>query len=644
MENSMKRHKLEMPAIPFAGAVRLVALIVCVAGLHRGGTAQTTAVFNVRDFGVVGDGTTKDTAAFQKALDTCAVSGGGEVLVPAGKYLIGSVQLGNRTTLRLEKDTVIMGSPDAEDYPMIDIRWEGRWQPGRRALIYASNVDDIGIVGPGSIEGDPGVAAPQNPRGVVILEPINCNGVLWDGFSISQGGNWATHPTHCTDVTIRNLTIRGRRDGIDVDSCKNVLIENCDIESGDDCVSLKSGRGMNGARIGKPTENVTIRNSTMVGGRFACIGIGSETSGGVRNVTIENCTFTARTHAIYIKTRIGRAGVTEGIAGNNLTIAGGGFLRINLTRGGNTNTADDPVEGLLGYPEARNLSFSNVTLNDATVLLEAFLVAPEKPIDGLTLSNISGATAKGMTIQHAKNVVLNRIDVTGFEGPLLAVNDVTGTGLEGAAAYEAPAQQEQTQRRPAGVAAPEATKRITLWNGKDLANWKIFLREEVDPATVWSATDGVLRFDTKASGYIYTPETYSNYRLHVEWRWPADAPANSNSGVLLHVHGPEVVWPLCFECQLKNQNAGQVVGMGLDIPDAPVQSNRKRAPRLADPSEKPLGEWNTYEIVCKGDTIEASVNGVKQNMVDKLPVAAGSVALQMEGYPIEFQNVWLEPL
>src|SRR5258708_28443320 len=110
--------------------------------------ASAPKIFNVRDFGAVGNGTNKDTAAFQKALDACAVSGGGEVVVPAGNYLIGSVQLGNRTVLRLETNSVITGSADKEDYPMMDIRWEGRWQPGRRALIYAANVDHTGIIGP----------------------------------------------------------------------------------------------------------------------------------------------------------------------------------------------------------------------------------------------------------------------------------------------------------------------------------------------------------------------------------------------------------------------------------------------------------------------------------------------------------------
>jgi len=189
-------------------------------------------------------------------------------------------------------------------------------------------------------------------------------------------------------------------------------------------------------------------------------------------------------------------------------------------------------------------------------------------------------------------------------------------------------------------------ERVALWNGRDLTGWRIYVNDPaVTPASVWRASDGVLHLDTKASGYLRTESTYSNYHLHVEWRWSGpDIPANSNSGVLVHVHGPDAVWPLGFECQLKNGNAGQIVGLGLDIPDAPLQNNRKRAPRLAAPSEQPPGEWNTYEITCRGDSIECSVNGVRQNRVGKLPVDSGAIALQLEGFPIEFRNVWLEEL
>jgi polygalacturonase len=408
--------------------IRPRPLAALAAGLLT--LAGHAATWNVRDFGATGDGVTKDTRAFQQALDTCAVNGGGEVLVPAGRYLIGSVQQGNRTTLRLEAGSVLLGSPDADDYPMIDIRWEGRMQPGRRALIHAANVEQIGIVGPGRIEGNPAMAAPQNPRGSVVLEPINCTGVRWEGFTVTQGGNWATHPTFCTDVVIRNLTIRGNRDGIDIDSCRNVLIEGCDIETGDDAISLKSGRGMDGARLGRPTEDVIIRDCNLRCARFAAIGIGSETSAGVRRVRIERCKLTARTHAIYIKTRIGRAGITEDITGEGLEVNGGGFLRLNLTAGGNTNTADDPVPGLVGYPEARNLSFTDIRLHDAASIVDGLQVAPEKPVDGLKLAHITGSAAKGIALKHVRRADLHDIRVSLATGPLLTLEDVEGTGLD----------------------------------------------------------------------------------------------------------------------------------------------------------------------------------------------------------------------
>jgi hypothetical protein len=246
-------------------------------------------------------------------------------------------------------------------------------------------------------------------------------------------------------------------------------------------------------------------------------------------------------------------------------------------------------------------------------------------VHGLVLEHFSGTAAKGIWLANMDGVELRDINVTGVTGHMLATNNVRGSGLEGAVPFN---------------------ERIALWDGRTLAGWSIFLNDAAtDPKGVWSATDGVLHLDTKASGYLKTEKSFSNYHLHVEWRWPAkDVPANSNSGVLLHVHGPDAVWPLCFEAQLKNGNAGQVVGMGLDIPDAPLQNNRKRAPKFADSSEKPAGEWNTYEIYARGDTIEVFVNGVRQNQVTKLPVSAGQVALQMEGFPIEFRNVWLEAL
>ena len=440
--------------------------------------AKSKATYNVRNFGATGDGTTKDTKAFQKALDTCAVNGGGEVLVPAGKYFIGSIQLGNRTILRLEKDSILAGTPDIADYPLVDVRWEGRWQPGHRGLIYATSADHIGIIGPGRIEGTvgpppPPVVAgtpaatpargpgrgrggwgtngPDGTRNPVVIETVSCDDVRWEGFTVIQGGNWATHPTYCTHVAIRNISITGGRDGIDVDSCQGVLIDGCTLENGDDCISLKSGRGMDGARLSRPCEDIVITNCTLTGGRFACVGIGSETSGGVRNVRIEHCRLKAYTHTIYIKTRIGRAGVNENISADDLEILGGDFLRINLTKGGNNSTADDPVEGLIGYPEGRNFRFSNIRMNGGKALVVGTEISALKPLHGLVLENVTG-THSGITLANMTGVVLKNV-VPGVApaspttpsaagqpapGPVFGIVNVTGTGLEGATAIPAP--------------------------------------------------------------------------------------------------------------------------------------------------------------------------------------------------------------
>ena len=218
-----------------------------------------------------------------------------------------------------------------------------------------------------------------------------------------------------------------------MDSCKNVRIEGCDIDTGDDAISLKSGRGMNGARIAKPTEDVLITRCVLGGGYFACIGIGSETSGGIRNVRIEKTRFAhSRTYAIYIKTRTGRAGVIENISGKDLEVANGGFLSINATSGGNQSTPDDTVEGELGYPIIRNIRFSNVRIKDVTTLVEAIKMAPENPIRGLFLSSITGTCQKGMSLKNIRDIALRAIRTTGFDGPLLAIENTTGSGLQGA--------------------------------------------------------------------------------------------------------------------------------------------------------------------------------------------------------------------
>ncbi|MGO8742232.1 MAG: glycoside hydrolase family 28 protein [Limisphaerales bacterium] len=418
-----------------SGAIKPFYLVaIAFALIAQAGCASVSRdALNVRTFGAVGDGTTKDTAAFQKAIDACAAANGGEVMVPAGNYLIGSIELKSYTILRLEKGANLLGSPDLDDYPVIKIRWEGRWIDGHRALIFAQTATHIGIVGPGKISGNPALSGREMPRRPVLIEPINCIDVRLEGFATEHKSMWSVHPTYCQNVTAKNLTIRstgGNGDGIDVDSCKHVTIENCDIATGDDCIAIKSGRGMEGYRLARPTEDVLITHCTLGDSIFACIGIGSETSGGIRNVRIEHCKFThAKSYAIYIKSNTGRGAFIEDISARDLDVATapGGFLRINLTASGIKDA--EPVTGDEGIPSAKNFSFKGVKV-DCGTLVDADHASPEKPINGFSIIDVSGTCKKAITLANLTNAVLRDIHVTGYEGPFLTQTNVQGVGLE----------------------------------------------------------------------------------------------------------------------------------------------------------------------------------------------------------------------
>ena len=402
--------------------------------------------FNVKDYGAVGDGVTKDTAAIQQTIDRAGVFGGGTVLVPAGTYLTGGLELRSHVTLQLEADSILKGTPDFADYKIGQVRWEGKWIQGYLGLVSARDCENIGITGKGAIHGAyelGGRPTKDKPlRHPCLIEPIDCKGVVLSGFSTDYHLTWSIHPTNSEDIAITGLTIRstgGNGDGIDVDSCKHVKIDRCDISTGDDCISIKSGRGMEGYTLLRTSEDIEITNCTFADAIFACIGIGSETSGGIRNVRIAHCKFVgAKSHAIYIKSRPGRGAFIEDIHVDDIDVSGTGqgFLRINMAGSGIQD--EFPVPGLDGTPTVRNYSFKNVRVKDVPMLVQATELTPEKPLDGLTLENISGTCAKGIFIANATNVVIKNITVTGFEGKLLNTYNVTGKGLEGAVPMDAP--------------------------------------------------------------------------------------------------------------------------------------------------------------------------------------------------------------
>jgi polygalacturonase len=276
-----------------------------------------------------------------------------------------------------------------------------------------------------------------------LVEFIGCNGIHLEGFSTSYKHMWSIHPTCCDNLVIRNLKVRSTEtngDGIDIDSCRHVLIDSCDIASGDDCISLKSGRGEEAFIENRPTEDVHIVNCTLEGRGFSCVGIGTECSAGIRDVLIEHCRV-ARVfkNAFYIKSRAGRGAFIENITVRDIDAANmrQGFLRINQTSAGTQDA--NPVPGLAGVTLYRNFHFSDIRVQDAPVLVDAVEIDADKMLDGLVLEKISGTCAKGVAIANARNVIVKEMTVTGCEGSLLRLGNVTGKGLENASAIPAPA-------------------------------------------------------------------------------------------------------------------------------------------------------------------------------------------------------------
>lgn len=201
----------------------------------------------------------------------------------------------------------------------------------------------------------------------------------------------------------------------------------------------------------------------------------------------------------------------------------------------------------------------------------------------------------------------------------------------------------------AGLTLSGCASKTALFNGRNLDGWKMYLQDKtIDPAAVWSVSEGVIHCAGKPNGYLRTVKDYSNYKLHLEWRWTENP---TNSGVLLHATGEDKLWPLCIEAQLQNQNAGDFVtiqkGSAITVDGVRHQPDKEFyhiVPKQHPSNEKEPSQWNSYDIICKNNTIKVYVNGLLQNAATDTSLRSGAICLQSEGSPIEFRNIILESI
>lgn len=207
---------------------------------------------------------------------------------------------------------------------------------------------------------------------------------------------------------------------------------------------------------------------------------------------------------------------------------------------------------------------------------------------------------------------------------------------------EVSAQPGQKSTRIKNNRKTEKSGTVQLFNGNDLSNWVFKLKDPAaDPSKVFTIQNGVIHITGQPFGYMRTKDSYSDYRLHVEWRWPVEP---TNSGVFVHAQPPDTIWLKCFECQLQAGNAGDFICMGGSDMNEKKDKSNIVVKKMGPSSEKPAGEWNSMEIICKKNTIEVYVNGKLQNKGTGLSMTKGSICLQSEGKDIEFRNVYLTKL
>ncbi len=414
--------------------------------------------YNILDAGAVGDSRTLNTRALQKAIDSCHEQGGGTVFIPPGKYLTGSISFRDNITLHLDSGAVLLGSQNPLDYPITPNRWEGTEQSTHSPLIAGNNLKNIAIVGRGVIDGqgdfwwkafrDKTLDYPR-PR---LIGFADCSNLYLEGISLINSPSWTVNPVRCENVNIRGLTIINppdspNTDGINPDSCRQVRISDCYVSAGDDCITLKAGVEREKVELRAPCRDIAITNCTLARGHGGVV-IGSEMSGGVRNVVISNCVFIGTDRGIRMKSRRGRGGSVEDIRVSNLVMNDVLCpLTINLyyhcgAKGDPVVSDKNPRPVDESTPSFRHIHLSHITARNVKFAAGFFYGLAEMPLEDISLEDISISLVDqtnagypemadgidlmeraGFFIRNVHRLLLQRVEIAGQNGPAIQVAD-----------------------------------------------------------------------------------------------------------------------------------------------------------------------------------------------------------------------------
>jgi polygalacturonase len=418
-------------------------LIVTTMCLSVNAANKPAKHYVISDYGAVNDGKTINTLAIQSAIDKCSSEGGGVLVVPKGTFLTGAIFLKKGVNLFIEKEGVLKGSTRQSDYPQINTRWEGIERVWTSALVNAEGITNIEINGEGVIDGS-GAEWPkfvrQNPQQLSqasrdSLSKIprlgrprlvcfkECSKVHIANIRLLNQAVWCIHILYCKDVKIENVNITADHtipssDGMDIDSSNGVLITGCSIDVNDDCISIKSGKDDDGVRVNRPSENIIVEKCHFGYGHGG-VAMGSETSGGIHNVEIRNCTVDAGNWApIRFKTQPGRTNVVENITFRDIQMKDA-KMAFEMNMEWRMVPPIAPPSKVL--PIFRNIHFINITGSAASV--GSLHGLKDSPIKNVTFKDCKISAQKGFRVDNIENIDFSGLTIEVKEGlPIIRNN------------------------------------------------------------------------------------------------------------------------------------------------------------------------------------------------------------------------------